>query len=61
MAMFDVNAVEAEAQRELAEERTASAKVKIKDKLAQIARAEKVVQNLKLEYQALIADIALEA
>jgi hypothetical protein len=61
MAMFDVNAVEAEAQRELAEERTASAQVKIKDKLAQIARAEKVVQNLKLEYQALIADIALEA
>ena len=60
MAMFDVNAVEAEAQRELAEERTASAQVKIKDKLAQIARAEKVVQNLKLEYQALIADIALE-
>lgn len=61
MAMFDVNAVEAEALRELSEERTASAKVKIKDKLAQIARAEKVVQNLKLEYQALIADIALEA
>jgi hypothetical protein len=59
--MFDVNAVEAEALSELAEERTASAKVKIKDKLAQIARAEKVVQNLKLEYQALIADIALEA
>lgn len=61
MAMFDVNAVEAEAYRELAEERTASAKAKIKVKLAQIAAAERVVQNLRLEYEALIADIALEA
>lgn len=60
MAMFDVNAIEAEVQKELIAERTEAAKVKIKAKLAQINKAETVVQNLRLEYQALIADIALD-
>ncbi len=61
MALFDVNAIEAEVQAELAAERADAAKDKIKAKLAQIAKAEKVVQNLKLEYQALLTDIALDA
>lgn len=61
MALFDVNAIEAEVQKELAEERASAAKDKIKAKLAQIAKAEKVVQTLKMEYQELLTDIALDA
>lgn len=61
MALFDVNAIEAEVQKELAEERAGAAKDKIKAKLAQIAKAEKVVQTLKMEYKELLTDIALDA
>lgn len=58
--MFDVNAIEAEVQKELAEERAEAAKGLLKAKLAQIAKAEKVVQTLKMEYKELLTDIALE-
>jgi uncharacterized protein with PIN domain len=61
MAMFDVNALESEVQAELAQERAEAAKGLLKAKLAQIAKAEKVVQTLKMEYKELLADIALEA
>lgn len=60
MAMFDVNAIEAEVQAELAAERAAVAKERIKAKLAQIAKAEKVLQTFNLEYQELLADIAMD-
>lgn len=60
MAMFDVNAIEAEVQAELAAERAEVAKERIKAKLAQIAKAEKVLQTLNLEYQELLADIAMD-
>lgn len=61
MAMFDVNSIEAEVQAELAAERAGAAKDKIKAKLAQIAKAEKILQTLKMEYKDLLAEIALDA
>jgi ribosomal protein L29 len=60
MAMFDVNSLEAEVQKELAEERAEAAKGLLKAKLAQIAKAKKVVQTLEMEYKELLTDIALE-
>lgn len=60
MAMFDVNSLEAEVQAELAAERAEAAKGLLKAKLAQIAKAEKVVQTLKMEYKELLTDIAME-
>lgn len=60
MAMFDVNSLEAEVQAELAAERAEAAKSAIKAKLAQIAKAKKVVQTLEMEYKELLTDIALE-
>lgn len=61
MVMFDVNALESEVQAELAAELAEAAKGLLKAKLAQIAKAEKVVQTLKMEYKELLTDIALEA
>lgn len=55
--MFDIKQVEAEAQKELAAEKATAAKSKIKSKLAQIAQAEKVVENLRDEYAVLLRDI----
>lgn len=60
MAMFDVNSLEAEVQAELAEERAEAAKGLLKAKLAQIAKAKKVVQTLEMEYKELLTDIAME-
>lgn len=61
MALFDVNAIEAEVQKELAEERGKAAKEKIKAKLVQISKTEKILQTLRMEYQDLLAEIALDA
>lgn len=61
MALIDVTAIEQEVQAELAAERAEAAKGLLKAKLAQIAKAEKVVQTLKMEYKELLTDIALEA
>jgi cell division protein FtsB len=61
MALFDVNAVEAEVQAELAAERGTAAKEKIKAKLVQIQKAEKILQTLRMEYKDLLAEIALDA
>ena len=55
---FDARKVAAEAQEELAQERAAEAKTKIKAKLRQIAAAKAVVSNLEEEYQVLLRDIA---
>ena len=55
--MFDVNAAETEAKKELADEQSKEAKKKIKSKLKQIADAEKIVTNLRIEYDAILADI----
>ena len=61
MAFFDVNAVEAEVQAELAAERATLAKEKIKAKLVQISKTEKILQTLQMEYKELLAEIAMDA
>ena len=58
--MFDIKAVEAQARKELAEARAKEATTKIKSKLEQIAKAEKIVQTLRMEYEVLLKEIALE-
>jgi hypothetical protein len=55
--MFDVKKVEADAAKELAEEKATAAKSKIKDSLKKIAAAEKVLQNLRDEHAVLLRDI----
>ena len=55
--MFDITQVEKEAREEVAKEQAAAAKGKIKTKLAEIARAKKIVSTLEVEYQALLAEI----
>ena len=55
--MFDIKKIEEEARKEVAAEQADSAKAKIKAHLAKITAAKKVVANLELEYQALLADI----
>ena len=60
MTMFDVNAIEAEVLKDLAEDRAADAKGKIKAKLVQISKAEKVLQTLRMEYKELLSEIAMD-
>ena len=55
--MFDIKKIEEEARKEVVAEQAESAKAKIKAHLAKITAAKKVVANLELEYQALLADI----
>lgn len=55
--MFDVKAVEKEAQAEIADEQSKRAKGLIKEKLRAIAAAEKAVANLKAEYAELLRDV----
>jgi len=59
--MLDIKALEQEVQDELAAERAEVARTRLKAKLEQISKAERVLQNLRLEYKDLIADIALDA
>jgi hypothetical protein len=54
---LDAAALEAEARKEVAEELGKYAKLKIKDSLHAIAKAERVVANLKAEHQVLLRDI----
>lgn len=55
--MFDVKAVQAEAEKELAKEQSEAAKGKIKTKLKQIASSRAVTANLEREYEVLLAEI----
>ena len=57
--MFDIKQVEEEARKELAEEKSNAAKAKIKAHLGKIAAAQKIVDNLKQEYEVLIRDIGV--
>ena len=58
--MFDVKTVLAEAQAEINAERAKEAKAKIKAKLSQIAAGERVLVNLKREYEVLLREIGAE-
>lgn len=55
--MFDIKKVEAEAAKELADEKATAAKAKIKTSLKNIAAAERVLQNLREEHAVLLRDI----
>jgi hypothetical protein len=55
--LFDVKKVQAEAEAEIAADRAQAAKTKIKAKLKQISDAERIVTNLRAEYDVLLADI----
>jgi len=59
--MFDVKAIEKEAQEELAKEMGAHAKTKIKASLRTIAMAEKALLNARAEHAILMRDIGSEA
>jgi DNA invertase Pin-like site-specific DNA recombinase len=52
-----ISAAIAEAEKEVAEEKSKEAKRQIKAKLQEIDRAEKIVANLKIEYEALVRDL----
>jgi hypothetical protein len=55
--MFDINAVEAEARKELADEKAKAAKGKIKTSLVKIEQARTILRNLEEEHQVLLRDI----
>lgn len=59
--MIDIKAVQAEAQKELNEERMKKAKDKIKGKMRDISVAEQIVTNLRRELEDLYADIARQS
>jgi DNA-binding transcriptional regulator GbsR (MarR family) len=52
-----ISAAVAEAEKEVAEEKAKDAKRQIKAKLQEIERAEKIVANLRIQYDALIRDL----
>lgn len=58
--MFDIKAVEKEAKEEIQAERANAAKAKLKAKLAEINRTEKILATQKMEYEVLLKDISLE-
>ncbi len=55
--MFDVKAVQKEAEEEVAAEQADAARGKIKGKLKDIAQAKAIVRNLEREYEVLLAEI----
>ncbi len=55
--MFDIKKLEAEVATELATEKAAAAKAKIKNALKYIADAKSVVRTLEDEYAVLLKDI----
>lgn len=57
--MFDVKAIEKQAQEELAAEMGAQAKGKIKASLRTIAMAEKALFNARQEHEVLMRDIGV--
>ena len=57
MGLLDINKVEQEAQKELNEELANKAKTQIKAKLKEIENAKKILRNLEVEYQDLLAEI----
>lgn len=55
--MFDIKTVEAEAKKEIADEKAKAAKTKIKAALKRIADAEAILRNAKDEYEVILRDI----
>ena len=59
MQMFDIKALEKEVQSELADLYKEEAKGKVKEHLGRIRKAEKVLENLRLEYKVMLSDLAM--
>jgi hypothetical protein len=55
--MFDIKAIQKDAEEELYAERAERAKSRIKAKLIEIERAKKIVANLEAEYALLLKDL----
>jgi hypothetical protein len=55
--MFDIKAVEAEALKEMADEKAKNAKAKIKVALKRISDAETILRNAKEDYAVILRDI----
>lgn len=56
-ALFDVNELEKEVDKEMADEAMKEAKAKLITKRREIGRAERIVRNLNREYDVLLLDI----
>ena len=56
-ALFDVNALEAEVDKEMLDTHVKEAKKKLIDKRKEIKRAEQIVRNLEREYALLLLEI----
>lgn len=59
--MFDIKKVQKEAEAEIREEMAKKAKDKIKAKLREIASAEKILANLRNEYEVLLREVGADA
>lgn len=57
MKTAEILAIEAEAKKELAEDRLKQAKIRIKAKLTEMQRIQTIQENLMREYQDLLAQI----
>lgn len=60
-ALFDIKTLEAEVDKEVAEEAMNSAKKRLIAKRQEITRAKRIVRNLTREYDALVLEITDEA
>ena len=59
--MFDIKKLEAEVDKEVADELIDAAKSKLKAKRRDIQRAKAVLRNLENEYQALLLEVSEDA
>lgn len=59
--MFDIKAVQKEAEAEIAKEQSSKAKDSIKAHLKKIAASKAVTANLEREYEVLLATIGADA
>ncbi|WP_237357011.1 hypothetical protein [Xanthobacter sp. YC-JY1] len=59
--MIDIKAVEQKAREKIAKEQSDAAVSKLEAKLRQIAQAERVLANLRLEYDAIVRDLGSNA
>ena len=60
-ALFDVNALEADVDKEMLEAHVKDAKARLISKRKEIRSAERIVRNLEREYQLLLLEITDDA
>ena len=59
--LFDINALEAEVDEEMVKKHIAEAKTKLIAKRQEIGKAERIVRNLRREYDVLVLEISDDA